>query len=119
MTIVIGITIGLGAGVLSGLLGIGGGLVIIPALVMAGLSQREASGTSLAALLAPVAILGVMEYARRREVHVLYAIGIGLGLFAGAYIGARLAGRISSVTLQRLFGALLAAASVRFLFFAK
>jgi uncharacterized membrane protein YfcA len=115
----IGIGLGLAAGVLSGLFGIGGGILIVPVLVFLGLSQREATGTSLAALVAPVAILGVIEYARRHEIRVSYAVGIALGLFAGAYFGASWAGKLSNVTLQRLFGVLLAAAAVRFLVFAR
>jgi len=117
--VAIGIAIGLGAGVLSGLFGIGGGLLIVPTLVLLGLSQREATGTSLAALLMPVAILGVMEYARRNEIKVHYAVGIALGLFVGAYFGAHWAGKISNATLQRGFGALLVIAAVRFLVFAR
>lgn len=119
MDLAIGIALGLAAGVLSGLFGIGGGILIVPALVLLGLSQREATGTSLAALVAPVAILGVIEYARRHEIRVTYAVGIALGLFAGAYFGAVWAGKISNVTLQRAFGVLLAAAAIRFLVFAR
>ena len=119
MDLVIGIGIGVVAGVLSGLFGIGGGILIVPALVFLGLAQREATGTSLAALVAPVAVLGVIEYARRHEIRVAYAVGIAIGLFAGAYFGANWAGKLSNETLQRLFGVLLALAAVRFLVFAR
>jgi uncharacterized protein len=112
-----GIAIGLVAGVLSGLFGIGGGIIIVPVLVYIGLSQKEATGTSLAALLMPVAILGVIEYGRRHEIRVPYSIGIAMGLFVGAYFGAVLAGKLSNQTLQRGFGVLLLAASLRFLIF--
>ena len=118
-TVLVGIGIGLVAGVLSGLFGIGGGILIVPALVLLGLSQREATGTSLAALLMPVAILGVMEYARRHEIKVHYAVGIALGLFVGAYFGANWAGKVSNQTLQRGFGILLVIAAARFLIFAR
>jgi uncharacterized membrane protein YfcA len=64
----VGIGIGLIGGVLSGLFGIGGGVIIVPALIALGLTQRQASGTSLAALLLPVGLLGVIEYARRHEI---------------------------------------------------
>ena len=117
--LVIGIAIGIVAGVLSGLFGIGGGILIVPVLVFIGLSQKEATGTSLAALVAPVAILGVMEYGRRHEISVSYAIGIAIGLIAGAYFGANWAGKLSNETLQRGFGVLLIAAAIRFLVFAR
>jgi len=74
--LLIGLLIGLAAGTLSGLVGIGGGVVIVPALVFLGLSQREASGTSLAALVMPVGLLAVISYARRHEVHFPIAAGI-------------------------------------------
>jgi len=118
-TILIGLAIGLAAGVLSGLFGIGGGILIIPVLVFLGLTQREASGTSLAALLVPVGIFGVIEYSRRHEVRTTYAIGIAIGLTIGVLFGAQLAGKISNTTLQRMFGGLMVAAGIRFLFFAR
>jgi len=105
--VAIGIMIGLGAGVLSGLFGIGGGIIIVPALVLLGLTQKEATGTSLAALLMPVAILGVIEYSRRHEIRTFYSIGIAVGLFFGAFVGARLAGQLSNIALQRGFGVLM------------
>ena len=115
--ILMGIAIGLAAGVLSGLFGIGGGIVIVPVLVFIGLTQKEATGTSLAALLMPVAILGVIEYGRRHEIRVPYSVGIAMGLFVGAYFGAYWAGKLSNQTLQRGFGLLMLTAAVRFLFF--
>jgi uncharacterized membrane protein YfcA len=116
-SLAIGVVIGVAAGVLAGLFGIGGGILIVPTLVFLGLTQREATGTSLAALLMPVGILGVLEYARRHEVRPGYAAGIALGLLLGIALGARVAGQLSNVTLQRLFGLLLAATAARFLLF--
>jgi uncharacterized membrane protein YfcA len=115
--VLIGVGIGLVGGVLSGLFGIGGGVVIVPALLLLGFTQREASGTSLAALLLPVGLLGVIEYARRHEIHFHYGIGIAVGLMVGVLGGAVVAGRLSNVLLQRLFGAFLAVLAVKFLFF--
>ncbi len=115
--VLLGLAIGLLAGFLSGLFGIGGAIVIIPALVLLGFPQREAAGTSLAALLMPVGILGVLEYARRHEVRVGWAVGLALGLLFGAYVGAVLAGKLSNPLLQRLFGLVLLAVSIRFVFF--
>jgi len=100
--------IGLVAGVVSGLFGIGGAIVIVPALVLlVKLPQHTASGTSLASLLLPVGLLGAIEYYRRGQVNIPYAILIAVGLFIGAFIGAHLAGSVSDTTLRRAFGAFL------------
>jgi uncharacterized membrane protein YfcA len=115
--VAVGIGIGLVGGVLSGMFGIGGGIVIVPALVALGFTQREASGTSLAALLLPVGLLGVIEYARRHEIRFHYGIGIAVGLLAGVLVGAVLAGRFSNTLLERLFGLLLAIVAFKFLLF--
>ncbi|MHB8512805.1 MAG: sulfite exporter TauE/SafE family protein [Actinomycetota bacterium] len=119
MNILLGILLGIGAGVLSGLFGIGGGLVIVPVLVLVGMSQHEASGTSLAALLAPVALFGVLQYAHRGQINWTIGITIAIGMILGTYFGARYAGRISNYTLQRSFGAFMVVAGLRFLLFAK
>ena len=118
-TVLIGIAIGIAAGVLAGMFGIGGGILIVPLLVFLGLTQHEASGTSLAALVFPVGLLGVLEYAHRHQVRVLYAVGLAIGLTGGALIGSRVSGQLSNQALSRGFGVLLLAASVRFLFFAR
>jgi len=100
--------LGLVAGVISGLFGIGGAIVIIPGLVLlAKVPQHTASGTSLAALLLPVGILGVLEYHRRGQVNFVYAAILAAGLLVGALVGAKLAGPVSDVALRRAFGAFL------------
>src|SRR5438874_11344095 len=101
MTWVLVAMIGLVAGVVSGLFGVGGAIVIIPGLVLvAKMPPHTASGTSLAALLLPVGLLGAMEYYRRGQVNVPYAIIIAAGLFVGAFIGAHFAGGVSDVALR-------------------
>ncbi|MDF3291581.1 TSUP family transporter [Streptomyces silvisoli] len=115
--LLIGAAIGLAAGVLSGIVGIGGGVVIVPALVLLGLTAHEASGTSLAALLMPVGLLGVFEYAHRHQIKIHYAIGIAVGLTLGVAAGAYVAGRLSDPLLQRVFGVLLALLALKFLIF--
>ncbi len=108
--------LGLLAGVVSGLFGVGGAVVIIPGLVLiAKLPQHTAHGTSLAALLLPVGLLGVMQYAKRQEVNWGYAAVVAVGLLIGAYFGARLAGSISDVTLRKAFGGVLLLISVKLL----
>jgi len=110
--------LGLFAGVISGLFGVGGAVVIIPGLVLiAGLQQHTAHGTSLAALLLPVGLLGVLQYAKRDQVHWGFAAVVAVGLLIGAYFGARLAGSIPDLTLRRMFGAFLLLISVKLLFF--
>jgi len=100
--------LGLLAGVVSGLFGVGGAVVIIPGLVLlAKLPQHTAHGTSLAALLLPVGLLGVLEYSKRQQVNWGYAAVVAVGLLIGAYFGARLAGSVSDVLLRKLFGAFL------------
>ncbi len=104
MTWVLVSLLGLCAGVISGLFGVGGAVVIIPGLVLiAKLPQHTAHGTSLAALLLPVGLLGVLEYSKRQQVHWAYAAVVAVGLLIGAYFGARLAGSISDVTLRKGF----------------
>src|SRR3989440_2460161 len=105
MTWVLVALIGLVAGVVSGLFGVGGAIVIIPGLVLvAKLPQHSANGTSLAALLLPVGLLGAWEYYRRGQVNVPYAAIIAVGLFFGALLGAKLAGTVSEAALRRAFG---------------
>ena len=100
--------IGLVAGVVSGLFGVGGAIVIVPALVLlVKLPQHTASGTSLASLLLPVGLLGALEYYRRGQVNVAYAAIIAAGLFVGALVGAQLAGGMSDTMLRRGFGVFL------------
>jgi len=110
--------IGLTAGVVSGLFGVGGAILIIPGLVLlAGLSQHAAQGTSLGALLLPVGLLGALQYYKRGEVNIPYAAIIAVGLFLGALLGAKLAGSLSDTSLRRAFGGFLAVVAARLLFF--
>ncbi len=108
--------IGLAAGVLSGLFGIGGGLIIIPALVfLLGMDQHTAQGTSLGALLLPVGLLGFLTYYRHGHVHVKGAFLIALGLFFGAWIGGVVANALPVRILSRLFALFLIFVAFRML----
>jgi len=110
--------IGLLAGVLSGLFGIGGGIVIVPLLVLVvGLTTTQAAGTSLAALLLPVGALGALEYWRGGFVDLGFAALLAVGLLVGAYLGARLGISLPVEVVQRGFGVLLIIVGVRFVFF--
>ncbi|MDO8679782.1 MAG: TSUP family transporter [Acidobacteriota bacterium] len=99
------LAIGLGAGLLSGLFGVGGGVVIVPALIyLAGFDQRLATGTSLAVLLAPVGLGAVIEYYRQGNVAVPAAVVLAVSVMAGALAGAVIAPRILETYLRLSFG---------------
>ncbi|MBB4634802.1 hypothetical protein FHS01_000812 [Longimicrobium terrae] len=104
MSILLFLAIGLVAGVLSGLFGIGGGVLIVPALLLlARMPPATATGTSLAALLLPVGALGAWQYYEHGNVNVVAALFIALGLAVGAYFGASYAQGMSPLALRRAF----------------
>ena len=108
------LAIGLVAGVLSGLFGIGGGILIIPALIfLAKFSTKLAIGTSLGAMLLPVGLLGAYAYYQQGNLNIKASLFIGVGLFVGAYGGARLAQQFSAPTLQRMFAVFILIMAVR------
>src|SRR5689334_9976298 len=99
------LALGISAGILSGMFGIGGGLVIVPFLIVFfDFEPKVAVGTSLFALLLPTGLLGVVEYWRRGEMRWLPGLLIAIGLFSGAYFGARLTGAISAANMKRAYG---------------
>lgn len=108
------LAIGFFAGILSGVFGIGGGLIIVPALILlAGMVPIVATGTSLAALLLPVGILGVWEYHKKENLDIQAALWIALGLVVGIWIGARLAQHLTPVQLKRAFSVFLVLVAAR------
>ncbi|HEX2251065.1 MAG TPA: sulfite exporter TauE/SafE family protein [Gemmatimonadales bacterium] len=108
------LAIGLVAGVLSGLFGIGGGILIIPSLIFfANFHTKLALGTSLGAMLLPVGILGAYAYYQQGNVNIKASMLIGLGLFLGAYLGAKLAHAIPGATLQRMFAIFIVLMAIR------
>jgi len=108
------LAIGLAAGVLSGLFGIGGGILIIPALIfLASFPTKLALGTSLGAMLLPVGLLGAYAYYQQGNLNIKASMLIGLGLFFGAWVGARVAQHLSGATLQRMFAVFIAIMAVR------
>lgn len=97
--------IGLVSGIASGFFGIGGGVLIVPALVyLVGFPQHTATGTSLASLLPPVTLAAVFEYYRHGNVDVKVAIIVAVALFVGSWLGARLANQLSGAELRLGFG---------------
>jgi uncharacterized protein len=114
--LIVVLAIGLAAGLLSGFFGIGGGVLIVPALVLLlDMPQHSAVGTSLGALLPPVGLLGAWEYYRAGDLNIVYAALLALGLASGAYVGAEYALQISEATLRRAFAAFLILIAVRLL----
>ena len=111
------IAIGFIAGILAGVFGIGGGIVIAPALILFGrMAPITATGTSLGALLLPVGALGAYEYYRRGHLNVSASLWIAGGLFFGAWIGAQLAHQLSPLALKRSFAVLLVGVAARMWF---
>jgi uncharacterized protein len=115
--IAIVLVLGLAAGILGGFIGVGGGVLIVPVLVLVlGFDQHLAVGTSLGALLPPVGILGAWEYYKHGHLNITYSLLLGLGLLIGGYIGAVYAVGMSAGTLRRIFAIFLLLTSLRMLY---
>ncbi|HYO89633.1 MAG TPA: sulfite exporter TauE/SafE family protein [Candidatus Limnocylindrales bacterium] len=106
--------VGLAAGVLSGMFGIGGGVVIVPVLVTLGFGLQEAIGTSLAALLMPVGTFAAIAYYRAGKLKIGIALWVALGLAAGAILGAQIALGLDTELLQKAYALFLLFAGWRF-----
>jgi len=110
--------VGLAVGALSGLLGIGGGVIVVPVLVMGfGFSQHTAQGTSMALFALPIGLLAAITYYRHGHVNLPAAGLICLGFVIGGLLGARLAVILPELLLRRVFGIFLLVISVRLIFF--
>ncbi len=97
--------IGLVAGVASGTLGIGGGIIIVPALmVLLGLTQHQAQGTSLALMLPPIGILAAINYYKAGHINIKYAIILSATFLIGGYLGSKFALNIDGKILKKVFG---------------
>jgi uncharacterized membrane protein YfcA len=102
------ILLGIAAGALSGLIGLGGGIIIVPALVILfGMTQHQAQGTTLAILIPPIGILAAWTYYRQGFVDLRVASFIILGFIAGSYFGAKVATQLKDVMLEKIFGFIL------------
>ena len=115
-TVVLLMFIGLIAGILSGLIGIGGGIIMVPMLLILGFSQQQAQGTSLAALLPPVTLFAVINYHKAGFIDWRYAIIISLVFVIGGYFGSKIAVNIDQKTLKKIFGILLLLIGTKMLF---
>ena len=116
-TIVVLIFIGLAAGLLSGIIGIGGGLIMIPLLIiLLGLDQHTAQGTSLAVMLPPIGILAAMNYYKSGNLNWEYALIIATTFIVGGYFGSKIALQLSPQVLRKVFGVIMLVASLKMIF---
>ena len=106
-TILILVLTGLCAGALSGLIGIGGGVIMVPLLVLIGLSQHQAQGISLAVMLPPVTYLAVMNYYKEGYVDWKFAVIIAIFFVVGSYLGGKLAINLDQRILRKIFGVIM------------
>ncbi len=109
--------IGLVAGVLGGMIGLGGGIILVPALVfLMKMSQQSAQGTSVAVMLLPVGILAVYNYYNAGHVNIKYALVIAVTFMIGAYFGSGFALKISPALLRKTFSVLLVVIALKMFF---
>ena len=107
-TFIVLIIIGLLAGILSGLVGVGGGIIMIPLLIiLLGLTQHQAQGTALFAMLPPIGILAAMNYFKQGFVKWEYAVVIALTFVVGGYFGSKLSLSLPPQTVRRVFGVIM------------
>jgi uncharacterized membrane protein YfcA len=119
-TVILLAVIGLAAGILSGLIGIGGGIIIVPALVFVlGFSQQQAQGTSLGLLLLPVGILAVMNYYQKGFIDVKVVGIMCITFVLGGWLGSKLAISLPQETIKKVFAIVLLLVAIKMLFLDK
>ena len=112
-SIILYVLLGATAGVFSGLLGIGGGLILVPMLVLlVGLTQQQAQGTTLILLTAPFGLLAALTYYQSGYADLKIAAILGIGFFFGAFLGAKVATNVPNGVLQKVFGVALLVVAV-------
>lgn len=118
--LIILILIGLAAGVLSGLFGVGGGVIIVPALVFfVGMSQHQAQGTSIGLMLLPIGILAAYNYYNTGNLDIKAGLIIALAFVVGGYFGSKLSLNLDQLMLKRAFGVFMLFVAIRLIFFSK
>ncbi|MEI7472631.1 MAG: sulfite exporter TauE/SafE family protein [Chitinophagaceae bacterium] len=119
-TILIIILVGIAAGMLGGLVGVGGGIIIVPALVyFVGMNQHSAQGTSLAMIMLPVGILGVLQYYKSGNVDFRIVGILAIGFFIGSFFGSKLALSLPQETIKKVFAVLMIVIAIKMLFLDK
>jgi uncharacterized protein len=122
MTITIGVIlalliIGFFSGMLSGLVGVGGGIIIVPCLIyFLALTQKQAQGTSLAVLTLPVVFLGMWQYYKNGQIDFKIVVILAIGFVIGGYFGGKIANKVSDELLKKIFGILLLFIAFKMLF---
>lgn len=117
ITIIILVIIGLMAGVFGGMFGVGGAIIMIPALVyFLGVDQHTAQGTSVAIMLPPIGLFAAYNYYKAGEVNIWYAIIIAAAFMIGGYFGSMLALKIPENLMKKIFGILLILVALRMIF---
>ncbi len=116
-TLLLLILIGLSAGLLSGVVGVGGGIIIIPLLMLLiGLDQHQAQGTSLAVMLPPIGILAAWNYNKAGFVEWKYALIIAATFIIGGYLGSRWAVTVDARSLRKIFGVIMLIGGLKLIF---
>jgi uncharacterized membrane protein YfcA len=119
-TILLLLLVGLVAGILSGLVGIGGGIIMVPALVLfIGFTQKQAQGTSLGIMLLPVGILAVLQYYKQGYINFNTVFIISAAFVVGGFLGSKLALNLSDDKMKKVFAIVLMVVSLKMLFFDK
>jgi len=119
-TVIILLLVGIAAGTLSGMVGVGGGIIIVPALVyFLGFSQKMAQGTSLGILLLPIGLLGVMQFYKQGFIDVRVVLIISAAFFFGSYFGSKIALSLSQETAKKIFAILMIVIAFKMLFLDK
>lgn len=119
-TVIILVLVGIAAGMLGGFVGVGGGIIIVPALIyFLGFSQMHAQGTSLGLILLPVGILGVLQYYKQGYVDFRVVFILAAGFILGSFLGSKISLSLSQDTVKKIFAALLIIIAIKMLFFDK
>ncbi|MFN8252947.1 MAG: sulfite exporter TauE/SafE family protein [Ferruginibacter sp.] len=119
-TVLTVIAIGIAAGVLSGLVGVGGGIIIVPSLVyLLGFSQKTAQGTSLGLILLPVGILGVLQYYKQGHINLNVVWLLAVGFVIGGWLGGKIAVNLPQETIKKIFAVLMIVIAIKMLFIDK
>jgi len=119
-TVLLLLIVGLLAGILSGLVGVGGGIIVVPALILIlGFTQQQAQGTSLGLLLLPVGILAVWNYYQKGQIDIKVVLIMAVAFTIGGWLGSKIALSISQAALKKVFASVLVIIGLKMLFFDK